>query len=199
MLLLVRSRINERFFLMFSVLVVIYVGGKMLHLPSLITILMFGLVVNNWELISGKFTRQYFEVEKVQDTGRFLKSITGESSFLIRTFFFVIFGYNIDLGFFQNQTVLLIGGAVVAALLGMRFIYLRILHKYHLFPELFYIPRGLITILLFYKIPEFRKLQGFDEGILFFVILATALILMAGSLLYKDKPTEYESGSDIEV
>jgi predicted membrane channel-forming protein YqfA (hemolysin III family) len=87
----------------------------------------------------------------------------------------------------------------VATLLGMRFIYLRILHKYHLFPELFYIPRGLITILLFYKIPEFRKLQGFDEGILFFVILATALILMLGSLLYKDKPTEYESGSDIDV
>jgi hypothetical protein len=171
----------------------------MLHLPSLITILMFGLVVNNWELISGKFTRQYFEPEKVQDTGRFLKSITGESSFLIRTFFFVIFGYNINLAFFQNQTVLLIGGAVVAALLAMRFIYLRILHKYHLLPELFYIPRGLITILLFYKIPDFRKLEGFDEGILFFVILATALILMVGSLLYRDRPKEYESGTDIEV
>lgn len=192
MLLLVRSRIKERFFLMFSVLIVIYVGGKMLHLPSLITILMFGLVVNNWELINFSFARRFFDLEKVQDTSRFLKSITGESSFLIRTFFFVIFGYNIDLGFFQNQTVLLIGGAIVAALLTMRFIYLRILHRYHLLPELFYIPRGLITILLFYKIPEFRKLQGFDEGVLFFVILATALILMLGSLLYRDRPRGIE-------
>lgn len=198
MLLLVRSRINERFFLMFSVLIVIYVGGKMLHIPSLITILMFGLVVNNWELINFSFAQRFFNLEKVQDTSRFLKSITGESSFLIRTFFFVIFGYNIDLGFFQNHTVLLIGGAIVAALLAMRFIYLRILHSYHLLPELFYIPRGLITILLFYKIPDFRKLEGFDEGVLFFVILATALILMLGSLLYRDRPKEYESGTEIE-
>ena len=198
MFLLVRSRINERFFLMFSVLVVIYVGGKMLHLPSLITILMFGLVVNNWRLMPGTFMQRYFKLEKVEDTSRFLKSITGESSFLIRTFFFVIFGYNIDLAFFQNETTLLIGGSIVAALLGMRFIYLRILHKYHLVPELFYIPRGLITILLFYKIPEFRKMNVFDEGVLFFVILATALILMLGSLLYKDKPKEYESGTEIE-
>lgn len=198
MLLLVRSRINERFFLMFSVLIVIYVGGKMLHIPSLITILMFGLVVNNWELINFSFAQRFFNLEKVQDTSRFLKSITGESSFLIRTFFFVIFGYNIDLGFFQNHTVLIIGGAIVVALLAMRFIYLRILHSYHLLPELFYIPRGLITILLFYKIPDFRKLEGFDEGVLFFVILATALILMLGSLLYRDRPKEYESGTEIE-
>ena len=197
MLLLVKSRINERFFLMFSVLIVIYVGGKMIHLPSLITILMFGLVVNNWNLVPGGFMRRFFEVEKVRETGRFLKSITGESSFLIRTFFFVIFGYNIDLAFFQNSTVLLIGSAIVGVLLVMRFIYLRVLHRYHLLPELFYIPRGLITILLFYKIPDFRKLEGFDEGILFFVILATGVILLGGSLLYRDRPQEFESGSEI--
>ncbi|MBK8426756.1 MAG: cation:proton antiporter [Lewinellaceae bacterium] len=80
MLLLVRSRINERFFLMFSVLIVIYVGGKMLHLPSLITILLFGIVVNNWGLISIPALQRFFKVDKVEDTGRFLKSITGESS-----------------------------------------------------------------------------------------------------------------------
>ncbi len=51
MWLLVKSQAHVKFFLIFAVLIVIYVGGKVLNLPSLITILMFGLVVNNWELI----------------------------------------------------------------------------------------------------------------------------------------------------
>lgn len=45
-------------------------------------------------------------------------------------------------------------------------------------------PRGLITILLFYGIPETFKLSKFNEGILFFVILVTSLIMMIGSLAY---------------
>lgn len=51
MWLLIRNRVNIKFFLSFAVLIVIYVSGKLLHLPSLITILMFGLVINNWELV----------------------------------------------------------------------------------------------------------------------------------------------------
>jgi len=63
-------------------------------------------------------------------------------------------------------------------------------HRYNLLPELFYIPRGLITILLFYKIPAWQRIEDFDEGVLFFVILATGLILMLGALIYRDRPTE---------
>ncbi|MEZ4893919.1 MAG: hypothetical protein R2778_13005 [Saprospiraceae bacterium] len=68
--------------------------------------------------------------------------------------------------------------------------YLRIVHKYDLLPELFYFPRGLITILLFYKIPSWQRIENFDEGVLFFVILATGLILMLGATLYRDRPIE---------
>jgi hypothetical protein len=122
----------------------------------------------------------------------FLKSITAESAFLIRTFFFILFGYGIELSFLQNSDVLLLGSVIVIILLAMRFVYLRIVHKYDLFPELFYIPRGLITVLLFYKIPEWQRLESFDEGVLFFVILVTTLIMMLGSLFYHDKPVELE-------
>ena len=126
----------------------------------------------------------------MNDMAAFLKSITAESAFLIRTFFFIIFGFSIELSFLQNTDVLLIGSTIVAALLALRFIYLRIVHKYDLFPELFYIPRGLITVLLFYKIPEWQRIEAFDEGVLFFVILATTFIMMIGSLLYRDEPVE---------
>ncbi|MBV6441554.1 MAG: hypothetical protein EPGJADBJ_03240 [Saprospiraceae bacterium] len=190
MLLLVKNRVNVKFFLVFAVLIVIYVGGKSMHLPSLLTILMFGLVVNNWELIRWKPLKAYFSDEKVNDMAAFLKSITAESAFLIRTFFFIIFGYSIELSFLKNTDVLLLGSSIVLSLLALRFIYLRIVHKYDLLPELFYIPRGLITVLLFYKIPEWQRIEAFDEGVLFFVILATTIIMMIGSLLYRDEPVE---------
>jgi hypothetical protein len=51
-------------------------------------------------------------------------------------------------------------------------------------------PRGLITILLFYSIPSSFRLQQFNEGILLFIILATGLIMTAGSLLYGNKDIE---------
>lgn len=190
MLLLVKNRVNVKFFLVFAVLIVVYVGGKSMHLPSLLTILMFGLVVNNWELIRWKPLKTYFADDAVNDMAGFLKSITAESAFLIRTFFFVIFGFSIDLAFLQNPAVWMLGSTIVLALLALRFIYLRIVHKYDLLPELFYIPRGLITVLLFYKIPEWQRIDAFDEGVLFFVILATTLIMMIGSLVYRDEPVE---------
>jgi hypothetical protein len=190
MLMLVRNRINIKFFLLFAMLVIIYVGGKMMHLPSLITILVFGLVVNNWELLRWRPLHSYFTVNAVNSVASFLKSITAESSFLIRTFFFVIFGFNINLSFVQENQVLLLGSVIVLAMLILRYIYLRVLHQYTLLPELLYIPRGLITVLLFYKIPEWQRIEAFDEGVLFFVILSTGLIMMLGALIYRDRPVE---------
>ena len=190
MLLLIRNRINIKFFLSFAVLIAIYVGGKMMHLPSLITILMFGLVINNWGLIRWRPLKLYFSDESVENEVGFLKSITAESSFLIRTFFFVLFGYGIGLAYFQDWHVWALGSLIVAALLGLRFVYLRVVHRYNLLPELFYIPRGLITILLFYKIPDWQRIEAFDEGVLFFVILATGIILMLGAIFYRDRPIE---------
>jgi len=54
-----------------------------------------------------------------------------------------------------------------------------------LFPEVLMIPRGLITIVLLYIIPQHLQLGSFNTGILFFVVLVTSLIMMAGLMLAK--------------
>jgi hypothetical protein len=59
-----------------------------------------------------------------------------------------------------------------------------------LFPESFFIPRGLITIVLFYKIPGNLKLSNFNDGILFYIILTTSLIMALGMIFYKKKPDQ---------
>ncbi|WP_153798635.1 cation:proton antiporter domain-containing protein [Foetidibacter luteolus] len=194
-LILTRSKLNIRFFLVFALLIFLYVGGKMLHLPSLIVILIFGMLMNNWELVRIPILRKLFPRSEVQSITHLLHSLTAESSFLIRTFFFILFGYSIDLKLIAHSNVITIGSLIVLVLFIARFLYLRFFLKENVYPEVMFIPRGLITILLFYKIPEAFKLQSFNEGILFFVVLITGIILMLGTIFYRRKKEEVVEGT----
>lgn len=184
LLLLTRITTKVRFFLVFALLILLYTGGKLLNLPALFIILLFGLIVSNWQ--HALFSRFYKWVElgRVNEISHLLHSLTAESSFLVRTFFFFIFGLTIDIRLLIDPEVALAGSAIVLLLLTIRFVYLRFFLRSHIFPELFFMPRGLITILLFYSIPQAFKLTKFNEGILFFVILTTSVIMMIGSIAY---------------
>ncbi len=186
LMLFMLTRINTRvrFFLVFAVLIFLYAGGKMLHLPALFIILLFGLIVSNWESSFFEKLYKWVPVDKVRNISELLHSLTAESSFLIRTFFFFIFGLTIDISLLLDSEVIMAGSAIVLILLGIRFIYLRFFLHSHIIPELFFMPRGLITILLIYSIPEIFRLSKFNEGVLFFVILITSVIMMIGSVAY---------------
>lgn len=183
--LLTRSQVNVKFFLAFSILILLYISGEVVHMPSLIIILVFGLIVSNWEKINNAKLIRIFPHSQIEGTRELLHSLTAESSFLIRTFFFILFGYSIDLSLLISKEVILVGSAIVFVMLLVRYFYLKLFVKSNIFPELFYMPRGLITILLFYKIPSAFQLTAFNEGILFFVVLSTGIIMMTGAVLYK--------------
>lgn len=197
-LLLTRIKTKVRFFLVFAILIFLYSGGKMLHLPALFIILLFGLIVSNWQLPF--FQRFYKKIsfKQVTEVNLFLHALTAESSFLIRTFFFFIFGLTIDLHLLMDTGVILTGSFLVLVLFVIRYIYLRFFLHSHIFPELFFMPRGLITILLFYSIPQAYKLSRFNEGILFFVILTTSIIMMAGTIGY-GRPKIQTINDDIPI
>jgi Kef-type K+ transport system membrane component KefB len=189
-LILAKTKLNIKFILILALLVLIYSGGKMMHLPSLLIILVFGLMINNWEKIPLKPLHKYFPSAQVEPLRHLMHTITAESSFLIRTFFFILFGFSIQLNSIMENDVMLIGGAIVLALFIVRILYLRFFLHTNLFPEAFFIPRGLITIVLFYKIPEASRLASFNDGILFFVILTTSIVMAAGMLFYKKRPEQ---------
>lgn len=186
-LILTRTTFNVKFFLVFALLVILYEGGKMLSLPSLLIILIFGLLMNNWHLVKMRRILNFFSKKKVEETTHLLHSLTAESSFLIRTFFFILFGFSIDVKLIASEQVILIGSVIVLILFIVRYLYLRFFLKESVYPEVVFIPRGLITILLFYKIPPAFQLKNFNDGILFFLILVTSLIMMLGMIFYKKK------------
>jgi Kef-type K+ transport system membrane component KefB len=190
LVILAKTKLNIKFFLIFSLLILIYAGGKIFHLPSLIIILVFGLLINNWEKLRWQKVLRYFPHEQVESLRHLLHSVTAETSFLIRTFFFLLFGFSISLKFLSESEVILVGSLIVAGLFITRILYLRFFVRTNLFPESFFIPRGLITIVLFYKIPDALKLGSFNDGILFFIILTTSIIMAIGMVFYKKKPDQ---------
>lgn len=197
--LLSKIKINVKFFLIFSILIALYVSGKMLHLPSLIIIMMFGLLINNWHLLKNQklLPLAIFQNEEVGNINTQLNSITAESAFLIRTFFFVAFGFSINLRDMLQTDVVIAGSLIVGILLVSRLVLLGLFLKSSIFPEVLMVPRGLITILLFYLIPDNMKIGAFNEGILSFVVIVTSLLMMIGLLLYREK-IEDKGGTFVE-
>ena len=86
--------------------------------------------------------------------------------------------------------MVIVGSLIVLALFIVRLLYFRFFLKTNVFPEAFFIPRGLITIVLFYKIPDHLKMTSFDDGILFFIIFTTGIIMALGMVFYKKKPEQ---------
>lgn len=174
-----------KFFLILALLLLVYAIGKQFHLSSLIVVLFLGLFLNNAEIIPIAKFKELFLYEKLRnDLNQFLL-LTAESAFIIRTFFFLIFGYIMDIHSLLNWTVLLNGTIAVIVIYGVRALYLKYVAKHELVPELYVAPRGLISILLFLDIPEGMKLNDTAEGLLLFVILASSLIMTFGLVKHK--------------
>lgn len=172
-------------FLLIAVLLLLYALGKKLHLSSLIIILIFGLIIANMNLFFGGFLSKYLNKERAEQIYHELHIITLETAFVVRTFFFVIFGITIVLSSLFSITVALTSLLIIASIYLIRFIILRVFFGSDILPQLFIAPRGLITILLFYAIPEEAQITTFDSGILLFVIIGTSLIMTAAMI--KDK------------
>jgi hypothetical protein len=187
---LAKMKIGLKFFLIFAILALVYSLGEMIRIPSLLIVLVFGVLLSNSSLLlRGKFKRLATprHMNRILDL---MRSITGESSFLIRTFFFILFGYTIDLKLLMIPNVILLGSAIIGILFLVRFLYLRFILRANLLPEPFLIPRGLVTILLFYSIPAERAMNSFNVGVLFFVIVVTSIIMMFGLIFFKGRPVD---------
>ena len=164
-------------FLLIAVLLLLYALGKKLHLSSLIIILVFGLIIANMKLFFGGPLKKYLKEDRAKQIYKELHIITLETAFVVRTFFFVVFGITIVLSSLLSVRVLLISILVLASIYAIRFVLLRTFLGKDIFPQLYVAPRGLITVLLFYAIPPEAQLAEFEPGILLFIIIGTSLIM----------------------
>jgi len=181
-----------KFFLFLSILTSLFIAGKILHLSSLILILIFGLMLENFDVFFRGKLQKIYKKEIIENVKEQFKLITFEMAFLIRTFFFILFGMTINIEGIFYENVYIIGGFILLLTFLVRYFNLRIFFRDKSpFPEVLMAPRGLITILLYYKIPEEYKIPYFSQEVITFVILGSALFMVFG-LLFSKKTTKEE-------
>lgn len=195
MFFIAKSKMNIKFFLLIAILGLLYASGKLLHFSSLLLILIFGLVINNLDLIWKDRMKKYVNLESLTTGIKLFHIIITESAFLIRTLFFFIFGLTLHLITLLNLKVILMGTIICLVLYGIRYLYLKYITRLPVFPNLLIAPRGLITVLLYYSIPKEFSIGIISEGVLFFVILVTSVVMMIG-LMKAGKPVDLKDVLD---
>ena len=168
-----------KFILIITVMVFLFAVGKYFHLSSLILVLIFGLFLKNLHLFRWPFFQKYFSYPQFEKDFKLLHQITAEGVFLIKTFFFVIFGFIIDFSELLNVNTLMISLLIIMIIYFIRAVCMRILFR-DILPEVFISPRGLITILLYLSIPEEYRIPEINAGVLFMVVLASSFMMLLG-------------------
>ncbi len=188
---------HVKLFLLIAILLLLYAVGKMFHLSSLVIILIFGVILNNYKLFFSGGLRNLLNIEKVEHILDDMKVITAESAFVVRTFFFIIFGWSVYLGALANLKVIGLGIGILAVIYIVRAVFLVVFQGRDIMPQLFLAPRGLITILLFFAIPEKLSLGTEIEGVLLFIILTSCLI-MSWALVSQKHKTKDVNGEETD-
>lgn len=184
-----------KLFLLIAVLMLLYSVGKLFHLSSLVVILIFGLLLNNHDIFFRGVLKRWIDEKATNTILKDFHLVTAETAFVVRTFFFVLFGMTITLASLFNLQVAILSAAMIISMYAVRFICLYFISRENLFPGLLIAPRGLITVLLFFSIPEEFQSDNFDSGILFFCIIATSVVMSFGLISAKKAPAEKKTGS----
>lgn len=167
--------------------ILIYEVSKIYHLPALVFILLFGLFLNNLDELKRFKWTHFFHPQELDEEVKKFKDLIVEATFLIRSVFFILFGYLIETSEVLNSETLLWACVIVAAIFSIRTVIL-LIYKFPLLPLLFVAPRGLITILLFLSIPAVQAISLVNKSLIVQVIILTALIMMTGLIITKTKP-----------
>ncbi|RZL21639.1 MAG: sodium:proton antiporter, partial [Pedobacter sp.] len=179
-----------KFFLIISILILVYAVGQSYHLSSLVLILSTGLFLNNADTIKNIWFRTTFLYKNLTADLAQLYQLSAESAFILRTFFFVIFGFTMDIYELNNLPVLANGVFILLAIFLIRLAVLKVFKSGKAAPILYLAPRGLISVLLYFNLPASLKMPEVGTSFLFLVVLGTSIIMTLGLTLSKRKLDE---------
>lgn len=167
--------------------VLIYAVSKIYHLPALIFILLFGLFLGNLDEIKHHKFIQRLKPDILNGEVYKFKELTTEIAFLVRSLFFLLFGYLIQLSELFNVETIGWALCITIAIFIIRLLFLK-QYKLPMKPLLFIAPRGLITILLFLTIPISQNIEIANKSLVIQVIILTAILMMFGLMTnYQNK------------
>ena len=176
-----------KFFLILALLILVYAFGKLFHLPALVTIFIFGIFLSNVKSLLPVFLKKKLDLKSTEKEIKEFHLLTAESTFIVRTFFFLFFGFSIQITDFVNITPLIFGSLIFIVMFILRYLYFTATNfKLKPSPIVYMSPRGLISILLFLQLKEVDFINTeenlIDERLLLIVILSSMFVMLLGTM-----------------
>ncbi len=192
--LLSKIKHHVKFVPIILMIILIYAVTEIWHLPALLFIILFGLILGNINVLRRqRFIRRLQPDALCGEVQRFHELIT-EFTFLVRASFFLLFGFLLETSELLNPQTIIWAVIIAAGIFLLRFLLLKIF-KLPAQWLWFIAPRGLITILLFLSIPAEQSLALVNKSLVVQVVIISALVMMAGSLLPKNPSSQTRSGA----
>lgn len=179
LLLMGRLKHHIKSFLIIAILVLVYAVGKQLHLSTLLVVLIFGIFLANADRIPFEAFRRRFLYPSFEKDIELLHQLSAETAFLIRTFFFILFGITMEPNEVADRGLIIPALTLLITLYAVRFIWVKTYVR--MAPMLTAIaPRGLITILLYLSLPADLRLEAIGPGLLFVTVICSTLVMAIG-------------------
>ena len=181
---------HVKFFLIIAILILVYTIGKLFHFPSLLTIFIFGIFLGNGGELLPNFMKKSIDFEKTKNSLHDFHVLTSESTFLVRTFFFLFFGFSITIKSFVSMEPYIYSLVILFIMFVARYSYFSVSKfSFKLTPLVYMSPRGLISILLFLQLDTLNesnlKTDIIDERVLLLVILFSMILMLLGTMKKK--------------
>ncbi|MBN1446576.1 MAG: cation:proton antiporter [Bacteroidetes bacterium] len=178
----------------------LYFAVEEMHGSAAIAVLMFGLVLENMQVMANKIgerLRHFFGIDIKSEKfilNQFIKNITEEISFLLRTFFFVYLGLLLDFNELTWTIGLFILGMTALLLIGRRLMMYGFRRMSHGFTEgelqtiMAMLPRGLATAVMALLPFQQARIPGTELFPLYaFGVIVLTNIYMTGSIIFAER------------
>lgn len=161
------------------IIILIYAISKIWHLPGLVFILIFGMIMGNLDELKQFKWIQKFNPEILNKEVHKFRELVVEATFLARASFFIIFGYLLETKEILNSKTIFWATSIVLIVFVVRAIQLKF-SKIPLSPLVFVAPRGLITVLLVLLITPEQQISIINKSFIIQVIILSAVFMMIG-------------------
>jgi len=192
-ILLHKIKYHVHYVMIMTSVVLVYALAELSHLPALLLLVTFGMVMSNNKMLENTIIKKYVDFRKFSDDVNIFRKMLGEFTFIARSFFFIIFGYYTQINGLFSLNNILTALSITLFLFLLRLLFIKLILKMPAMPLVLFMPRGLLTILLFLSIPLTSRIPLITEEVITLVILMTILILMFGNIISKKKIAEEDS------
>lgn len=151
--------------------------------------MIFGLILGNPKVFFRNKLEKLFNLERASTISHALRNITLESAFMIKTFFFFLFGLSLNLMNLLDIKGIFMGILILTATYAIRFMTLFVLRIKNTTFLTAITPRGLISILLFFSIPISLQIGDMGQASMLLTIIISNVVM---TFALMNKPVEEE-------